>query len=102
VYRQPEARGHLTTATDIGLGHCHREFISTDSRAKVGCANDSLQLLTNKAQSRVAAAMATAVVDPLQIVEVDHHQRQAAFVTFSERNLTLHEPFELATIRKAC
>jgi hypothetical protein len=97
-----KASSHLTTALDIRLGHGDCEFVSTDAGTKVRCAYDSLQLLTHEPQGVVATAMTLAVVDPLEVVEVDHHHRQAPLVALGERDLALHEALELSTVGKPC
>ena len=62
------------SAIDGRLGHRDRKLVSAHTGTKVGRAHDALKLLRDKAQGPVAGTVSLPVVDPLQVVEVDHHQ----------------------------
>ncbi len=45
--------------------------------------------------------MALPVVDSFQVVEVDHHHRQAPLMALGECDLALHETLKLAAVGEA-
>ena len=53
----------------------HDEFVAADARHRVGLAHQLRQPFARQAQQRVARGMAARVVDVLEVVEVDEHQR---------------------------
>ena len=53
----------------------HDEFVAADARHRVGLAHQLCQPFSRQAQQRVAGGMAARVIDVLEVVEVDEHQR---------------------------
>src|SRR5256712_3250528 len=96
-----EAGRHVAGAIDVRLRHGDRKLIAAYPRAQVGCTDHAQELLSHEPQRAVTRAVPEPIVDPLQVIEVDHHQGQPAIVSLSQRHLALHHPLELAPVGKA-
>ena len=86
----------------VSLRHRHTELVAAKPAAHVGGTDHPLKLLCDEPERRIAGAVALAVVDLLQVVDVDHHHGQLASVPFRQRDLALDHTLELATVREAC
>src|SRR6266545_1444676 len=100
IDRATKPHRHVACAVEICLRHGDRELVPADARAHVGGPNDAQELLCDQFQRSVTRAVAEAVVDALEVVEVDHHQSEAPVVALRERDLALHHPLELASVRE--
>ncbi|MNS95106.1 hypothetical protein D3C72_1293490 [compost metagenome] len=58
----------------------HNEFVAADARHRIGLAHQLRQPFACQAQQRVARGVAARVVDVLEVVEVDEHQRADGMV----------------------
>jgi hypothetical protein len=59
------------------LGEHDDELIAAEAPDRVGAAHDALQAFGDGLESDVAGAVAQAVVDQLEVVEVDEHHRDS-------------------------
>ncbi len=82
----------------VGFRHRHAKLIATETSADIGSAHHALELLSDQTKGSVARVVTLVVVDPLEVVKVDHHQRQLSVVSLSERHLALHDPLELPAV----
>jgi hypothetical protein len=73
------------------LGTQEHELVASDACHGVGAARDALEPVSHLGEDAVADLVTERVVDALEIVEVDEHQRQAAGSSF-ERAQGLAQP----------
>ena len=67
----------------VGAGRDHRELVAADPRQGVGGAQHRVGAGGRLDQDRVADLVAVAVIDPLEVVEVDQQHRQRRGVVFA-------------------
>ena len=82
----------------VGIWHRDPELVASQTPASVGGANCSLQLRSQDSDRLVADVMAVRVVDLLEVVEVDHHQRQPALVALRCRYGSVDRSLELGPV----
>src|SRR6266853_1408422 len=88
--RRLQARPDLARTLELRFGHRDPELIAADACADVRNAHHALKLLGDETESRIAGAMTMTIIDALQVVEIDHHQRERAVVSLGQRHLALH------------
>src|SRR5258708_2661566 len=96
--RRLQARPDLARTLELRFGHRDPELIAADACADVRNAHHALKLLGDETESRIAGAMTMTIIDALQVVEIDHHQRELAVVSLGQRHLALHDPLELTAV----
>ena len=82
----------------VGLRHGDRKLVATDPAADIGGSHHALQLLRHQLERTVACAVPVAVVDLLQVVDVDHHHGDLAVVPLCKSHLALDCALELAAV----
>ncbi len=78
----------------------HREFIAAEARDRVAAPRALDQALGARAQHAIAFAVAEAVVDGLEVVEVDEQHRHAAIAALADRERVLDAVAEQRAIRE--
>ena len=96
-----ESAADLQCAVGIGVGHEDRELVAADPKGAIGIADDFRDEAPKVAQQLVAGRVAVAVVEHLQVVEVDQQQGHRHLVTVVPLELTLELLLERAVIAKA-
>src|SRR5712692_266811 len=96
--RRTNARAHLVGVALVSVGHGDPELVAAEPSTGVGCAHGSLQLMRQHTNRLVADVMAERVVDLFQVVEVDHHQRQAALVALRGCDRSVDRALELGPV----
>jgi len=76
--RVEDALGQPACLHLVCLGHQYDEFVAADARDHVAGAHAREQAPARLDQQRVARAVALAVVDVLEVVEVDEQHREPA------------------------
>jgi hypothetical protein len=74
---------------EVGLGEQDGELLAADARRHVYAARAGLQRVGEAAQHVVAHVVAVRVVDPLEVVNVEHQQAKGAPVPARARDLAL-------------
>src|SRR4051812_49822140 len=86
---------HLTdleSPRSSGVGQQQAEFLATIARGKTrSLAGDAGQRFANPGEAGVAFRMSVGVVEQLEVIDVDHQQRQVTGVLLRPR------PFEIQT-----
>ena len=85
----------------VGVGHRHPKLVPSEAAACVGGAHRPLKLVGQDADRLVAHMVPVLVVDLLQVVEVDHHQRQPALMPLRGCDGAVDRTLELRTIGKS-
>src|SRR6266852_3244044 len=78
--RMAHAGGHVGRVMLVRVRHRDTELVATETSARVCGADRALQLVREHADRLVTDVVTMLVVDLLQIVEVDHHQREPTLV----------------------
>src|SRR6266849_6021989 len=99
--RRTNARAYLVGVPLVCVGHSDSELIATETAASVSRAHRPLQLLREHTDRLVADMMAMRVIDLFQVVEVDHHQGEAALVALCGRNGPIDSALELGPVGQA-
>jgi hypothetical protein len=76
--REDSLRRDLDVGRLLDSGEDNCELIAAKARDRVGVPHCGPQAICNLQEQSVASIMAKAVIDPLQMVEVEHHQRETA------------------------
>ena len=79
-------------ALEIGVGEDRRELVTADARQDVVRAQGRAQRVTDAHDQLVARRMAEGVVDVLEAVEVEHHQRRLPPLQAEALELLLEAP----------
>src|SRR5579859_3609394 len=85
----------------IRFRHRDAKLVAAQPAARVSCADRPLQFLCEDPDGLIAHMVAICVVDVLEVVEVDHHQGQAALVSLSVRHRAVHRALELRPVGEA-
>ena len=83
------------------LGQDHRELVAADAAGDVGRADDVADAVGRLGQDAVAGEVADAVVDRLEVVEVEDDERQAAAVALGAGDLAGERLVEVAAVVQA-
>ena len=82
-----------------GFGRCvrqdHRELVAADAGGVVADPQHLAEALAELAERRVAGLMALGVVDDLQPVDVDHHERELPAVAVAAGDGHVEQAVEL-------
>ncbi len=73
------------------IGEQHDELVAAHSADGVGLANAGLEAFGDLAEDRVAGLMPKRIVDPLEVVEVDHHDGEIVLRSLA-RSMKSFEP----------
>ncbi|HET8537186.1 MAG TPA: hypothetical protein VFL73_08410 [Solirubrobacteraceae bacterium] len=106
---RPELLAHLAAdafSDDVGLvlvrgRQDHRELLAADPRRSVGLAHRGADERAELLQHRVALAVAEAVVDGLEVVEVADEEAERLVAAIGARELGGHQAFEAAAVPEA-
>ena len=79
-HRSAQALGHHRRRLKVGLGHDDDELLAAEACDKIDAAHAAQGAIGQLAQRVVAAGMPELVVDRLEVVDVEHHQRGVADV----------------------
>src|SRR5688572_20929504 len=108
AFSRPERLNPLTNTFGYRNGilgaaarHDDRELLAAEARAQVEFPHGSFEDVANAADHQVTGEVAVAIVDSLEIVDVDHQQRDCRLVTSCAIQFFL-EPFvEIAPVEQA-
>src|SRR5487761_635859 len=89
---------HLSRVVLVRFWHRHAELIAAQPAASVGRAYRALQLLREQPDRLVPDVVTLRVVDLLEVVEVDHHQREPSLVPLRGRNRAVDRALELGAV----
>ena len=78
-----------------------RELVATDARRVVAVTEDPTEPLTERSDRGVASLVSVFVVDQLEVVEIDEHQRERPAVPHAPRDRHVEEAIEGATIEES-
>src|SRR5438093_8269653 len=98
--RMAHARGHVRCVVLVRVGHRDPELVTAEASACVSRADCTLQLMGEHADRLVTHAVAVLVVDRLQVVEVDHHQRKPSLGPVRRGDRAVDCPLELRPVGK--
>jgi len=70
-----DSRGHGHRVVDAGAGQQHGELVAAQAPGHIGRAQRVAHAARHLAQRLVAGGMAEQVVDALEVVDIEHHQR---------------------------
>ena len=76
--RLAHALGQQRGALDVGLGQHHRQLLAAVAGRLVDVARQVAQHAGHRGQHLVALLVAVLVVDPLEVVDVEHHEAERA------------------------
>ncbi len=76
-------------AGDVGVGQDQGELVAADARQDVAVAQDVAQRVADARQELVAGGVAEGVVDQLEAVQVEQHQRAGAAMAARAADLAL-------------
>ena len=85
--RDRDAVGEELGVLAARLGQDHRELVAADPAGDVGRADDAADAVGDLGEHGVAAEVADAVVDALEVVEVEDDQRDEALVALGAGDL---------------
>ena len=85
----------------LDSGQDHRELVAADAAGDVGVAHDLADALGDLGEHGVAGEVADAVVDRLEVVEVEDDQREPAVVALGARDLARERLVEVAAVVQA-
>ena len=88
----------LVCVRDRRLGHDHRELVAADAAGDVRRPDDVEDPVGGLGQHRVAGEMADPVVDRLEVVEVEHDEREGAAVAVGAGDLARERLVEVAAV----
>src|SRR6266550_8730304 len=94
------ARGHVRGMVLVSVRHRDAELVTAETPARVCGANSTLQLMGEHADRLVTDVVAVLVVDLLQVVEVDHYQREAPLVPLRRSDRAVDGALELGPVGK--
>ena len=86
----------------VHRGEEHGELVASEPRNRVTCADDLLQTVAEGGEHLVAHAVAELVVDLLELVEVDEHERRLLVSFLADRDRMLQLLVEESSVRKPC
>ena len=92
--RERDAVGEELGVVAARLGQDHGELVAADPAGDVGRADDAAHPLGDLGEHAVAGEVPDPVVDPLEVVEVEHDQRDVALVAPGARDLAPEELVE--------
>ena len=78
--RERDPVGEQLGVVAARLRQDHRELVAADAAGDVGRAHDAAHAVGDLGEHGVAAEVADPVVDPLEVVEVEHDHRDVALV----------------------
>src|SRR5207249_1295919 len=90
--------GHLDQSREIGLREQDDELFAAIPGHDIATPHGSKEAAGNLNQDPVAGLMAVAVVDPLEVVDVDDEEADAAVVPGRTVDLDTEHLFEEATV----
>ena len=93
-----EQRWHVVR---VGARQDQRELVATDARRVVSVAKDPTEPLTERSDRSVARLVAVFVIDQLEIVEIDEHQREGPAIPHAPRDRHVEEAIEGATVEES-
>ena len=93
-----DALGQLEGVRRLGACQQDREFIAAESRAGVAGANLRLGTARDFLQRLVARQVAEAIVDLLEMIDVDHEAGERLAGTFGARQLFAQPVVEVAPV----
>ena len=85
-------------AGDVGLGQDRGELLAAVAREQLLATDAAEQPARHLAQHVVAGEVAVLVVDRLEVIDVEHQQRQRPAVARAARDLALEELEEVALV----
>ncbi|MCY1447008.1 hypothetical protein D9M71_636090 [compost metagenome] len=94
--------GNLCSASAIGVGKQHRELLSTVSDGQIPRSLD--RLLDRRpygAQAIITGSVPIAVVVALEVIDIEHDQRQRGSLARSQANLFQQRSIQASTIAQA-
>ena len=97
---QQPADGHVG-AIDVGLRQQDRELVAADAEGAVRPAQLAGQRSGERDQAAVARAVAALVVDPLEVIEIDHREGQRRAVPSGDHPLALELLLEPTVVAEA-
>src|SRR5688572_25192469 len=93
-----DALGELHRLRDLGAREQDREFIAAEARTGVARADLALRAPRDFFESLVAGQMTKAVVDLLEMIDVDHQAGQRLSRSFRARELLAQAVVEIAAV----
>ena len=70
--------GAFQSAVRIGIGKHEGKFLASVAAGDVLSARASFQEIAEDAKERVAGLMAERIVEPLEVIKIDHYDREIA------------------------
>ena len=92
------ALGQLQRVRDFRAGQQDREFVATEARAGIAGADLGLGTPRHFLERLVAGQVAEAIVDLLEVVDVDHEARQRLARALRSRELLAQAVVEIAAV----
>jgi hypothetical protein len=74
----PQHFGYATSACQRRVGQQDEKLFAAITALRVAAAKNRLHALPHMREHRIAAEMSTAVVDRLEMIEIQHHERKRA------------------------
>src|SRR6266700_2510855 len=96
--RMAHAGSHVRGMVLVCVRHRNAELVTAETPACVCRANRTLKLVSEHADRLVTDVVALLVVDLLQVVEVDHHQREASLVPLRRCDRAVDGALELGPV----
>ena len=96
-----EALGDDRDALLVDVRQEHRELVAAEARHQVCFPQPARQRPGDRLERVVARLVAVRVVDPLEVVEVDHHQARHLAVALRARDLQVQVVLEQAAVAQA-
>ena len=97
---EPDAFGDLSGFGCVGLGQQHAELLAAVAVDDIAGAHLAAQDIRNVAQSSVTCIVAVFVVDPLEVIDIDHdHGHRGVAVARLDSQITI-EPTAVADTRQ--
>ena len=93
-----EAFGELHGAIEIGARQEGRQLLAAEPGAEIGFTQAEPQAIGSTPQRRVAGRMAVAVIDLLEVIQIDHDHGAGQAVPARQRQFSGHAGKEAATI----
>ncbi len=100
-HASPDALCHLDGNLAGGAGHHNRELFPAVPGTDVEDAHASPKQVGNIAQRAIAFQMTERVVDPLEVIDVDHQQREILLLATSTLDFGLKPSLKVPAIEKA-
>ena len=94
----PQPFGQMGGFGHVAMRYQHREFLAAPARQQVGRAQIVLDQLRKPDQNLITHLMAVAVVDRLEVVDIEEQQGERRFVAVCPRDFSRSDLLEMPPV----